>query len=73
MTQDLQILSYLKAGNAITPIDALNLFGCFRLAARIFELKDAGWPIECDKIMTDNGKIVGHYTLIQDKKLWPVD
>lgn len=72
MTQNLQILSYLKAGNTITPMDALDLFGCFRLAGRVFELKQDGWPIECDGIMTDNGKVVGHYTLNQDKKLWPV-
>lgn len=29
----------------ITPIEALDLYGCFRLAARIRDLKDEGYPI----------------------------
>ena len=39
MSQHKDILNYLKAGNSITPIEALNLFGCFRLSAVIFDLK----------------------------------
>lgn len=45
MTQNDQILKYLEAGNTITPIDALQLFGCFRLSARIFELRQKGYKI----------------------------
>lgn len=33
------ILDYLLEGNEITPMDALNKFGCFRLGARIADLK----------------------------------
>jgi hypothetical protein len=39
-------LAYLKSGGALTPKDALNLFGSFRLSARIFELREEGWPID---------------------------
>lgn len=69
--QNLQVLNYLKTGKILTPMEALDMFGCFRLAARIYELKDKGWPIYCERKPTDSGKIVGHYSLTQDKNWWP--
>jgi hypothetical protein len=42
MTQSQAILEHLKAGNTLTPIEALNLFGCFRLAARVSDLRTNG-------------------------------
>ena len=45
MSQKLQILSHLKSGKTITPIEALNLFGCFRLGARINDLRNEGYEI----------------------------
>ena len=39
-SQTKQILEYLRAGNRITPLEALRLFGTMRLNARI-------WDIEC--------------------------
>ncbi|KDN14029.1 hypothetical protein BGI40_01585 [Snodgrassella communis] len=44
-TQTIQILQYLKDGNSITPLDALRKFGCMRLGARIYDLKQAGHVI----------------------------
>lgn len=70
-TQNLQVLNYLKTGKILTPIEALDMFGCFRLAARIYELKDNGWPIHCERKPTDDKKIVGHYSLNLDKNWWP--
>lgn len=61
--QNAQILSHLKRGKEITPMEALNEYGCFRLAARVFELRDSGWPIECERRSTENGKVVGVYSL----------
>lgn len=69
--QNLQVLNYLKTGKILTPMEALDMFGCFRLAARIYELKDKGWPIYCERKGTDSGKIVGHYSLNLDKNWWP--
>lgn len=37
-TQGQMILEYMMAGHPITPIEALEKFGCFRLGARIWEL-----------------------------------
>lgn len=71
MSQNEQILQHLKRGKTLTAIEALENFGCFRLAGRIYELKSDGWPIECEKIKTDNGKMIGEYALIQDRLLWP--
>lgn len=71
MRQADQILAHLKTGQTLTPIEALIEFRCFRLAARIFDLKEAGWPIVCDKRDVGGDKLVGHYTLVNDKDLWP--
>ena len=62
-TQANQILGYLRDGNRVTAITALNLFGCFRLAARIHELRKAGWAISERKIETTTGKRVAEYSL----------
>lgn len=58
------IEGHLKKGETITAIDALNLCGCFRLAARIHDLKHKrGLDIESLKIRTNNGKMVAGYRL----------
>ena len=46
-----QIKAHLNQGYRITAIDALNSFGCFRLAARINDLKRDGYNV--DKVMVD--------------------
>jgi hypothetical protein len=50
LSQESAILAHLKAGKQITPIDALNLYGCFRLGARIHNLKRNGYPIQTTMI-----------------------
>lgn len=37
-----KILIHLQAGKSINPIQALNLYGYFRLGARIYDLKKLG-------------------------------
>lgn len=61
------ILDHLLEGNSITPIDALNLFGCFRLGARIHDLRKDGYNIETE-YEHNNGKKYARYKLI--KKEW---
>lgn len=63
MSQAQSILSHLKAGRCIDPISALNRFGSFRLGARIFELRQAGYRITCKLIKTRTGKTVGVYRM----------
>ena len=62
-SQAKRILEYLKAGNGITPMDALDLFGCFRLGARIADLKKRGYEIITEKVKVDGGKYVARYHL----------
>ncbi len=44
-TQLEQILEHLKQGKSITPIEALELYGCFRLSAIILKLRRQGCDI----------------------------
>ncbi len=71
MTQNKQILHYLKTGKSLTPLEALYQFGCLRLSARIYDLKKNGWPIACDLQDVGDGKKVGYYTLVNNRELWP--
>ena len=50
----------------ITPIDALSMFGCFRLSAIIYTLRQEGLPIETN-FKTKNGKTFAEYELTYDK------
>ena len=44
MSQKTAILDMLKRG-PVTPLDALSKLGCFRLAARVRELREEGHSI----------------------------
>lgn len=61
------IAKYLKDGNKITSLEALNLFGCFRLASRICDLKERGMNIGKNIITLANGKRVCEYYLIKNE------
>lgn len=45
-SQNLRIYKKLRQGHIVTPQDALKLCGCFRLSARIADLKEIGVIIE---------------------------
>jgi hypothetical protein len=62
-SQSSVILDYLKNGRSITAIEALNIFGCFRLAARIHELRKEGWNILEKIVEGENGKRYASYRL----------
>ncbi|NRA49782.1 MAG: hypothetical protein HRU12_11675 [Phaeodactylibacter sp.] len=64
-SQNKQILNYLIAGNSITQIDALRLFGCFRLSGRIWDLRREH-DITTDMVKI-NGKRVARYTYRNQK------
>jgi hypothetical protein len=56
-THKAQILAHLQSGHSITPLDALQLFGCFRLGARIYDPRKSGVEIlmERRKSVNQNG------------------
>lgn len=45
MSQLDAILKHLKEYGSITPYEALQEYGCFRLGARIWDLRDLGYEI----------------------------
>lgn len=45
-TQKKAIREHLLGGGTITSLEALRLFGCFRLASRISDLRSEGMNIE---------------------------
>lgn len=64
-TQKELVLEYLETHENITPMDALNKFGCFRLAAIICELRKDGHDI--DMKLNDGAKRYGIYSLKKDE------
>jgi len=46
MSQATRILAHLKAGKKLTPLQALQKFGCLRLSGRVLELRQAGYQIK---------------------------
>ena len=65
-SQNKQIKAWLESGKSITPLDALNMFGSFRLGARIFDLKnDYGMNIKT-KMVEENGKRYAKYSLVKE-------
>lgn len=61
-TQTTKIREALERGETLTPLDALNRFGCFRLGARIYDLKKEGMTIT--KEMVERGDtMVAEYRL----------
>lgn len=64
-SQKEQILAYLKKSkNGLTQLQALNMFGCFRLASRINDLHRDGHKIDCELFFdAKTNKRYGKYTL----------
>ena len=63
VSQEKAILSHLKRGKSLTPLEAERKFGCMRLAARIWDYRQAGY-----KIISTNKKVgkkhVAEYRLV---------
>jgi cephalosporin-C deacetylase-like acetyl esterase len=55
-SQSQAILRYMRSGYEITALEALKLFNCMRLAARIADIKEMGIDIADRWITRDDGK-----------------
>lgn len=65
MNQDAQkdqVLMHMRKVGAITPLEALRKFNCWRLASRIKELKRDGWLINSTMVKR-HGKRYASYSL----------
>lgn len=62
-TQAQRILAHLRKA-PLDPLTALRKYGCFRLGARIWDLKREGYDIR-SRIVSENGKKFARYLLVQ--------
>ena len=62
-SQSAKVLYHLQNYGPLTAIEALELFACFRLAARINDLKKAGHDIQMEMKKLKNGKKIAVYSL----------
>lgn len=68
-SQNKMILEYLAHGNKLTTLQALELFGCFRLASRINDLRQAGHDIHTEMLKNEEtGKRYAEYSIIAVKE-----
>jgi len=61
-SQNAMILKALNNGVKLTPLLALELYGCLRLGARIYDLKRMGHQIKTEIVTTESGKRVAQYS-----------
>jgi len=67
-SQNKRIRKYLESGKSLTSLDALYQFNCFRLGARIHNLKSEGMNIVSEMIsITSDGKVkrIAKYKLVK--------
>ena len=57
------ILEWMLAGHTITPLEALEKFKCFRLGARIADIKARGYLVYSEFVSTPSEKKVKQYHL----------
>jgi hypothetical protein len=71
MSQTTQILNHLKEGNTLSPLEALDMFGCLRLGARIWELRHGEYDGTCYDITEEphEGKQYAIYRLREHKQI----
>jgi hypothetical protein len=69
MTQQSQVLNHLKK-EPLTPLVALRKYGTLRLAALVFNLRDAGYNIKTEMVNVGSKskpKTVAQYSLLKNK------
>lgn len=76
MTQKKVILQHLKRFGSIEPLTALREYGCYRLGARISDLRSEGYKIITETV-TSVSRITGrpihfaNYKLVSDGTIQP--
>lgn len=68
ISQKDQILAHLKTYGFITPLSALNDYGCFRLASVIHRLKAEGEKILTEDCKNFNGQTYAKYIYKKSQK-----
>lgn len=60
--QTRSVLTYLSRGRSLSALQALGSLGVYRLAARIDELRDAGYPVQT-RLVKQGGRRFARYKL----------
>ena len=60
-SQNALIKGWLLNGYSITPMEALYMFGCFRLSARIANLRDEGMLVITDMVTINDKRVARYY------------
>lgn len=63
MSQKSALLTYLQAGNTLTGLQGLSLFGSLSIRNRISELRAEGYDIKDEIVRGENGKRYCRYWL----------
>ena len=67
-SQKAAILNHLLTGESLSQLEAAQLFDCFRLGARIFDLRDDGYLIETEMVTNQSsGKRFARYYMPADE------
>jgi hypothetical protein len=62
------IYKHLKKNGAITPLEALGVYSVYRLAARVYELRSKGVPVDTTYKQDATGKTYASYSIKPDWK-----
>lgn len=63
MTQTQRVLDYMERHGSISQQEAISAFSCYRLAAKIFELRRAGVEIITERVPFRNEYTDGYYAV----------
>lgn len=63
MSQTQRVLDYMRKHGSISQQEAINAFSCYRLAAKIFDLRQDGYIIKTDKVPFRNEYTSGFYAV----------
>ena len=66
MTQNADVLNHLRKNKSLSPLEALRLYGCLRLGARLWELRCKGHLI--NMTLAKGRKHYAVYTLLKDAR-----
>lgn len=65
------ILAALRRGEKITPLDAWQRWGCYRLGARIYELRRAGIPVDIEMVRSSKARFARYFLKPEFRSLTP--
>ena len=67
MSQTSEILSILKSGRTLTPLQALNECGTLRLAARIKDIRNMGYEVLTTTIAANGKRFAGYKIILTEQ------